>query len=256
MTIIANELRTTEEHLAEFPGMKAQSEVVLRRLERVRPLPAGSRVLDVGAAAGNFVLACRQLGYVCEGVEPGANARAAAAALGEHLRSPLELAEGSAESIPFPDASFDLVHAASVIEHVIDLDKAISEVYRVLKPGGVFWFNSASSMSPWQGEIRGFPLFGWYPNSVKLKIMNWVKDAKPELVGYSRTPAIHWFTPKKARRMLHRHGFERVFDRWDLRREEEGSAKYRLVLRLIRSSPPARFLADVAVGGCSYAAVK
>jgi len=42
------------------------------------------------------------------------------------------------ESIPHPDASFDVVTSFSVIEHQPDKEKAIAEVSRVLKPGGVF----------------------------------------------------------------------------------------------------------------------
>jgi len=52
---------------------------------------------------------------------------------------------------------FDIVLAMSVKEHVQDLDKALEEIYRVLKPGGLFWFYSPSSMCPFQGEIKGFP---------------------------------------------------------------------------------------------------
>lgn len=41
-----------------------------------------------------------------------------------------------ATSLPFPDETFDSVHAHSVFEHVPELDKAIQECYRVLKPNG------------------------------------------------------------------------------------------------------------------------
>jgi SAM-dependent methyltransferase len=39
--------------------------------------------------------------------------------------------------IPYPDNSFDLMIAAEVLEHLISPEKVISEIYRVLKPGGV-----------------------------------------------------------------------------------------------------------------------
>ena len=70
---------------------------------------------------------------------------------------------GQAESIPFKNDQFDLVLAFSVLEHVGNLEATLREVHRVLRPQGVFWFNSVSSLSPRRGEIRGFPCFGWYP---------------------------------------------------------------------------------------------
>jgi ubiquinone/menaquinone biosynthesis C-methylase UbiE len=164
--------------------------------------------------------------------------------------------EGSAERIPFPSESFDVVHASSVMEHVQDLDASLAEVNRVLKPGGVFWFNSTSAMCPLQSEIRGFPLFGWYPNGFKVKIMEWARDHHPELVAHTQTPAFHWFTPWKATAVLKRNGFHRVFDRWDLRDDAEGGTGYRMALQVIRRSRALKLAADIAVEGCSFAAIK
>ena len=86
--------------------------------------------------------------------------------------------------------------------------------------------------------------------------MNWVKDAKPHLVGYTRAPAINWFTPSKAYNLLQRAGFGQVYDRWDLRGENEGKKSYRFALRLIHLAHVTKALADIVIPGCSYAAIK
>lgn len=48
-----------------------------------------------------------------------------------------DLRVGDAESLPFPDASFDLVYSWGVLHHSPDTARAVSEVRRVLRPGGV-----------------------------------------------------------------------------------------------------------------------
>jgi SAM-dependent methyltransferase len=224
---IAVEQRSLDEIMRAFPGKRKWVESVFSRLKRVVELPDQARVLDVGAASGSFVAICNQLGYRCEGVEPWEDARFCAVELSKRLGIPICVVAGSAESIPYDDGAFDVVHASSVIEHVLDLEAALAEIHRVLKPGGVFWFSSASSMCPRQEEIRWFPLFGWYPDRLKRRIMTWARDAMPHLVNYTKTPAINWFTPAKAHSLLTKHGFRQIYDRWDLRGEDEGGGSSR-----------------------------
>jgi len=253
---IASEQQSFEELLEEFSRKEKLFETIFARVKRIVALSDSARVLDVGAGGGSFLVACERLGYRCEGIEPWEEARLNAIKLSEHMGVPVRIVDGMAESIPYGDETFDMVHALSVVEHVSDVEKAFNEIYRVLKPGGVFWFDAASSMCPVQDEIRGFPLFGWYPNILKIKIMHWVKDSRPHLVGHTRTPAINWFTPRKVRILLKRQGFKRVHDRWDLYLKNEGGKLYRLILCMIRSSAFTRTLADILIPGCSYLAVK
>ena len=49
---------------------------------------------------------------------------------------------GSGEAIPCPDDSFDVVFCCDVLEHVRDAAKVIAEISRVLKPGGVFCYDT------------------------------------------------------------------------------------------------------------------
>ncbi len=47
-----------------------------------------------------------------------------------------------ARSCPFADAAFDLVSCCDVLEHVRDLDRVIAETARVLRPGGLYLFDT------------------------------------------------------------------------------------------------------------------
>jgi SAM-dependent methyltransferase len=254
----ATEQMSLDAALANLPTAAAYARTVLSRLETIRPLPPESTtIVDIGAAQGRFLIGCARLGYRAVGIEPWAAARETAAQLSKVAGVELRILPGTAEATGLPTEQFDVVVAAAVMEHVKDAQAAFNEMYRILKPGGVFWFNSGSSRSPRQQEIDGFPLFGWYPDSLKRRIMYWAQKNKPHLIGYTETPAIHWWTPRKATRMLRQAGFRHVvYDRWDLRLPSEGGPAYRLGLRVVKLGSVTKFLADVMLPGCAYATVK
>lgn len=247
-----------EKALARLPVSEAYARTIMGRLQSIQPLPpASTTVVDIGAAQGRFVIGCARLGYRAIGIEPWEPARETAAQLAEVAGVETEILPGTAEDTGLPSGQFDVVTAGSVIEHVTDAQAAFEEAYRILKPGGVFWFCSASSRCPRQREINGFPLFGWYPNPLKLRVMDWARKNKPHLIGYTEAPAIHWFTPAKARRMLRQAGFrQRVYDRWDLRQPSEGGSAYRAALRMAKLGAPTKLVADVLLPGCAFATVK
>jgi SAM-dependent methyltransferase len=239
---IATENRTFEEALADFLRQRDDAIEVMLRLKNVTSIPEAAAVLEVGAGAGQRVIALTQAGYRVTGIEPSEAARSNAATLAKRIGVDITMIK--------------VVLACSVVEHVIDLARVFSEVYRVLKPGGVFYFSTASSMCPRQEEIRGFPLFGWYPDRLKRHIMDWAKTHKPHLVNYTETPAIHWFTPAKANRLLRQVGFREVYDRWDLRSRARLGGLKRGIVKAICACVTLRAVADVILPGCAYAGVK
>jgi len=250
----ATESLTTDEVERRLPEEELFAHLLLRRLGRFTLLETGARIVDVGCAAGVMVLALKRMGYDAVGVEPDPHARETAQKLSTKLGEEIPVLEGRAEALPLPDASCDLVIASSVLEHVADLERSLREARRVLKPGGALWFYSTSAMCPRQREIRGFPLFGWYPLKLKRRIMRWAVRRRPELVGHTANPALHWFTPRISRRLLKEAGFGKPINRWSLRLPEEGGRMYRLALKLIQALPPLRFLADVIVPDSAYMA--
>jgi len=253
---IATEQLSFNENMESLAEQRKYTEIFFARLKCVSSIHEQAKVLDIGAAGGTFLIACNMLGYEGYGIEPWEGARTNALKLSKHLNIPIQIMDGTAECIPYEDNTFDVIHANSVLEHTLDIEKALGEIFRVLKPGGVFWFYTASSMCPFQGEIRGFPLFGWYPDPLKRRIMLWAKQTRPDLIGFSETPAINWFTPRKTHALLRKHGFTQIYDRWDIRGETEGGRLYLLALHLIRKIRVVKLCADVVVPDCSYAAIK
>ena len=111
---------------------------------------APRRVLDVGAGTGKLTRELVAAGHEVVAVEPDAAMRAAFAS-----RLPdVEVLPGSAEALPLPDSSVDVVVAAQAF-HWFDLDRALPEAARVLRPGGTFGVlaNLRDESVPWVAEL-------------------------------------------------------------------------------------------------------
>jgi ubiquinone/menaquinone biosynthesis C-methylase UbiE len=100
------------------------------------------RALEIGAGTGYFTLNMMQAGVVreavCSDISEGMLATLAGNA--RRLGLDVETAVADAEALPFQDASFDLVIGHAVLHHLPDLNRAFSEFFRVLRPGGVVVF--------------------------------------------------------------------------------------------------------------------
>jgi SAM-dependent methyltransferase len=99
-------------------------------MKEVRP---GDRALDLGCGAGEFAAEMSRGGAQVKGAEVAASAIERARARHPEIDFRLVPIEGP---LPFEDCSFDLVWASEVIEHVADTARWLSEVRRVLAPGG------------------------------------------------------------------------------------------------------------------------
>ncbi len=111
-------------------------------IDRLKIDPHGKRVLDIGCGGSFLAEEFARLGCQVVGVDPSAASLETARA---HARiSDLDIAYrvGVGEHLPCDDESFDIVYCCDVLEHVNDLDKVIAETVRVLKPGGVYFYDT------------------------------------------------------------------------------------------------------------------
>jgi SAM-dependent methyltransferase len=111
-------------------GLNRMTNAAFIEFLRVAP---GSRVLEVGSGLGILAaeVASATAGAEVVGVELSA-AQLAAAAQAKRVT----FKQGDAHALDFPDASFDVVYARYLLEHVADPERVLREMRRVTRPGG------------------------------------------------------------------------------------------------------------------------
>lgn len=103
---------------------------------------AGKRVLDLGCAGGFMAEAMAQRGAQVTGIDPAKEAIAAARSHAAQSGLDIRYDTGMGEALPYDDAAFDAVVCVDVLEHVSDLEQVLQGVARVLKPGGLFFYDT------------------------------------------------------------------------------------------------------------------
>ncbi len=102
------------------------------------PLVENSRVLEIGFGSGQLLKALRDQGNEVYGTDVGQDIVNRAQASGFNN---VILLDSSEEDMPHKDDFFDAVYCYEVFEHLTNPYRMVSEVSRVLKPGGYFYFS-------------------------------------------------------------------------------------------------------------------
>jgi ubiquinone/menaquinone biosynthesis C-methylase UbiE len=156
-----------------------------RSLNWLKDLSAGSRVLEVGSGAGQFIRAFKKNrpDWDCFGSD------ISEAALEEARKANDGVVYGLSKDdvLPYPDNYFSVVLIFDVLEHVDNPEKVLAEIFRVLKPGGKFYCFvpcEGDKLSMWHW-LKGFS--GWKDLTQKYAghINRWSRKAWLEL--FSRT---------------------------------------------------------------------
>lgn len=120
----------------------AESEIAVREeYVRLLAVASGERVLDVGCGAGAATRTLAQRvgpsGRVT-GIDPSGELLKITRELADKagLGPLIELKAADCRALPFPDASFDAVMAATALSHIDGAERALAEMVRVTRPGG------------------------------------------------------------------------------------------------------------------------
>lgn len=116
-----------------------------RQLSELEALVPKGHLLDVGCAGGFLVEEAIRRGWQAEGVELSEYAS-------DYARNTLGLKvrTGSLREAQFADGRFDALVMDDVIEHLENPVTDVQEVWRILKPGGIFLLHTPNAASPWR----------------------------------------------------------------------------------------------------------
>ena len=163
-------------------------------------------VLELGSGTGFFLLNLMQAGVAAQGhvtdLSPGMVE--AAVRNGTALGLDVDGRVADAESIPYDDASMDLVVGHAVLHHIPDVELALREALRVLKPGGRFVFaGEPTTVGDWYARRLG--RLTWRATTTVTQLaplrQRWARPVE-ELAESSRAAAlesvvdIHTFDPR------------------------------------------------------------
>ena len=110
----------------------------------------GRSLLNVGCGTGGFNAVADAAGATTWGVDADGDAVAIARSRG------LRVAVAEAETLPFADATFDLLYCYSTLEHVRDGARSIAEMVRVLRPGGVLYLHTPNRWAAYETHYKLF----------------------------------------------------------------------------------------------------
>ncbi|HEU5102686.1 MAG TPA: class I SAM-dependent methyltransferase [Roseiflexaceae bacterium] len=197
----------------------------LRLIARYGGALPGRRVLDLGSGMGGTSVALGLAGAAPLAFEYNRaycdiiRLRAGRYDLG------LPVVNGAGEHLPFADASFDLVIAWDVVEHVQDPQLLLAELARVLRPGGRALLTVINRFA-FRDPHYHLPLLNWMPRRLAEAIIERRGRSKSgsDFSDRQRLSEMHYFTIGGFRRLAARFGF-RVGDiREDQVRRGEGTA--------------------------------
>lgn len=164
------------------------SEKLLEKAEQL--LASTGKILDVGAGRGETLRHAKLNGWEAVGVEPTASFADIA-----EKKSGVKIYREVVEKCEFTDQEFDVILLEAVLEHLYNPDEVVAEISRILKPGGLFYFDIPNEKG----------LFFKVGNAYqKLKGRDWCVNLSPTFAPFH----LFGFSPKSIKMMLAKHGLE------------------------------------------------
>jgi len=242
-----------DQRFVDYYAAQSASEQTRQRFDATRRVTLALRrdlglpveqldVVDIGCGAGSQAIMWARAGHRAQGIDISAPlidlAQQRAAEGGLDARFTV----GSADRLPLPDASVDIVLVSELLEHLAQWQPCVDEALRILRPGGVIYLSTTNRLCPVQQEFT-LPGYSWYPSPIKRRCEKMAVTTHGQWVRHTTFPAVHWFSYYQLRDYLDARGVSSR-DRFDVM-ETRGSTLRRAVVGAIQSNAPLRWMAHV-----------
>ena len=174
---------TWRKGLEEGTENRGNLQTNLEFLAEINLLKTSDRILEIGCGTGSLVAELNRRGHNITGTDISSKA----INYGLKKYENIDLQVQPAENLNFPDETFDVVLSFDLFEHIADVDKHVSEVYRVLRTGGYYLFQTPNK----------------YCNAVFATLSN------KSLKWRRAHPSLH--SPRQLKRRLSKHNFDSKF---------------------------------------------
>lgn len=175
--------RTWRKGLDAGKEQRGNLQTNLEFLSKTSLLGPNDKILEIGCGIGSIVFELSRQGYNIMGTDISREA----IAYGLKKYGDVHLEVQPAEILPYESGSFDVALSFDLFEHIAQIDRHISEVFRVLRPGGYYLFQTPNKYSNVIFE------------TLSTKSLRWRRAH----------PSLH--TPGQLKRRLFKHGFEIQF---------------------------------------------
>jgi len=172
-----------------------------KRLARMARVTPGMRALDLACGTGDIAYEVARRGANVVGLDVTERMIRIARAKRDSAGS-IEFVVGDMMALPFADASFDVVTAGYGIRNVPELDPALAEIARVLRPGGLFL--SLDFNRPQNAVVRAI-----YVSYLHLVggTLGWVLHRDPDTYRYIPATIVRYAGAPRVTSLLRAHGF-------------------------------------------------
>jgi ubiquinone/menaquinone biosynthesis C-methylase UbiE len=184
-------------HLEGSMDRYAYKQAVLERF--AASCGGGGKLLEIGCGLGLELARLGELGFDVTGADLAPNAVELCNAYLRRKGLSGHAEVQNAESLTFPDESFDAVYSSGVIQHTPSIEKAIAEIWRVLRPGGRIlvilyhrhsWFHLLQSLSGTNVEFESgdAPIVNSYTRNELRQLFSRFRDLEVETEYYHPKP--------------------------------------------------------------------